>query len=100
MKEYPALMNGPMVRVAAQHTSKKAKTRAEKLGGEIKKRNNNPSPSSPFMAADVLQQNSNMHPLIRMLAAQAVKNWLSGNQPNTATSTTHNGNEGNDLRTV
>lgn len=57
-------------------------------------------PDSPFVAADMLQNTSSMRPLIRLLAAQAVKSWLAGNSPNTATSTTHDGNEGNDLRTV
>jgi hypothetical protein len=57
-------------------------------------------PNSPFVAADILQNTSNMRPLIRLLASQAVKSWLAGNPPNTATSTTNDGNEGNDLRTV
>lgn len=64
------------------------------------KRTKNKYPSSPFMGTDMLQNTSSMRPLIRLLAAQAVKSWLAGNPPNTATSTTHDGNEGNDLRTV
>lgn len=64
------------------------------------KRTKNKYPSSPFMGTDMLQENSNMRPLIRMLASQAVNKWLIGNPPNIETSTTHDGNEGNDLRTV
>jgi hypothetical protein len=84
----------------ARHPPAQSTTQAEKLGGEMKKRSKSSHQSSPFIAADMLEKNSNMRPLIRMLAAQAVKNWLTGNPLNTATSTTHDGNEGNDLRTV
>ena len=66
----------------------------------MKKQTQSPHASSPFIAANMFEKNSNMRPLIRMLAAQAVKNWLTGNPLNTATSTTQDGNEGNDLRTV
>jgi hypothetical protein len=66
----------------------------------MKKRSKSSHQSSPFIVADILEKNSNMRPLIRMLAAQAVKNWLTGNPLNTATSTTQDSNEGNDLRTV
>lgn len=55
---------------------------------------NLPSPTG------MLQQPTSMRPLIRLLAAQAVKRWVAGNSSNTATTTTHEGNEGNDLRTV
>lgn len=65
----------------------------------MKKQSQSSHQSSPF-TADMLEKNSNMRPLIRMLAAQAVKNWLTGNPFNTATSTTQDGNEGNDLRTI
>lgn len=66
----------------------------------MRKRGQGRRTDPPFVAANMLQNTPSMRPLIRLLAAQAVKLWLARNPPNTATTTTHDGNEGNDLRTV
>lgn len=55
---------------------------------------------SPFLGPDMLDPSPSMRPLIRMLAAQAVRNWLAKAPSNDATSTPQESNEGNNLRTI